>query len=467
MITDLDQAYSELPPPWDHQAEDIQFLLRGSYALYWEPRLGKTRECGEALRILAAERVVDSVIILCPVNAKHVWGHHLDLFLPLWPIFYCEGLKGETIPPESRAVILNPAVLISHSGDIRKFAGWHLELLRWMKTRRTVLIEDESDEFLINPVSKVYKAARSIGRVAERVWQLSGTPMEKSGLDIHWQMCHIGPRYPYFWASRDQFGKRFCEVIYNPWRGPQVNKRRRDGSSYQAASGGNDYGLLRDPDGLWRDLMGVADRRLRKDCLDVPKTRRLDVWVGERRQVGRPGDWAKFRMDLVGDKVDYTVNYCRELLEANQGPIVVGGWFHNFTEAVARRLKAPLVKGGTSAKERAQIYNDFQAGKLDVIVGNLKAMGRAAELSRAHHAVIGDLHWGARDNRQFEDRLAGSKQTKDVLIHYLLVRHSVDEEIWDRVLLKGRGMDDLDEAARRLRQIEAMGASLAELEDVS
>src|SRR5713101_2375985 len=78
---DPDLAYDELPVPWDHQAEDLDMLLRGACALYWEPRLGKTRECGEALRILAAERVVNSVIILCPVNAKHVWGHHLDLFL--------------------------------------------------------------------------------------------------------------------------------------------------------------------------------------------------------------------------------------------------------------------------------------------------------------------------------------------------------------------------------------------------
>ena len=286
-------------------------------------------------------------------------------------------------------------------------------------------------------------------------------------MDIHWQLSQLGPSYPYFWSSRDQFGKRFCEVIYNRFRGRQVIKRRKDGTEYPGATGGNDYGLLRDPDGLWRELLGVADRRLRKDCLDIPKTRRLDVWVGEHRQVGQPSDWAKFRQDLVGDKVDHTVNYVRELLEANEGPIIVGGWFRNFTEAVAKRLQAPLVKGGTSANERAHLYNDFQVGKIPVLVGNIKAMGRAAELSRAHHAVIGDLHWGARDNRQFEDRLSGSKQTRDVLIHYLLVRHSVDEEIWDRVLLKGRGMDDLDEAARRLRQIEALGASMAELEDAS
>lgn len=463
---DLDQAYSELPPPWDHQAEDIQFLLRGSFALYWEPRLGKTRECGEALRILVAERAINAAIVLCPVNAKHVWGHHLDMFLPHWKVFYCEGLKGDPIPPECQAVILNPAILINHSGA-RSFQGWHLELLRWMKSRRTVLIQDESDEYLINPASKIWKAARSIGRVADRVWQLSGTPMEKSGLDIHWQLSQLGPKYPYYWASRDKFGKRFCESTYNPFRGAPVMKKRKDGSDYQGATGGNEYGLLRDPDGLWRDLQGVADRRLRKDCLDVPKTRRMDVWVGDRRQVGQPVHWARFRKELVADKVDLTVNYVRSLLESNEGPVVVGGWFHDFTETTAKRLKAPLVKGGTSANERAQIYNDFQAGKLDVIVGNLKAMGRAAELSRAHHAVIGDLHWSARDNRQFEDRLSGSKQTQDVLIHYLLMRHSVDEEIWDRVLLKGRGMDDLDEAARRLRQLEEMGAGLAELEDVS
>jgi len=40
---DLDLAYSELPPPWDHQAEEMSSLIRGSFALYWSPgwvRLG-------------------------------------------------------------------------------------------------------------------------------------------------------------------------------------------------------------------------------------------------------------------------------------------------------------------------------------------------------------------------------------------------------------------------------------------
>ena len=62
---------------------------------------------------------------------------------------------------------------------------------------------------------------------------------------------------------------------------------------------------------------------------------------------------------------------------------------------------------------------------------------------------------------QSVDRMAGIKQPHTVIAHVLMCKGSVEETIWDRVLLKGRAMEDLDAAAAQVQGIE-----WGELEDV-
>jgi SNF2 family DNA or RNA helicase len=85
----------------------------------------------------------------------------------------------------------------------------------------------------------------------------------------------------------------------------------------------------------------------------------------------------------------------------------------------------------------------------------------SSELTASHNAVYGQVWWDARAMAQSADRHAGINQQNTVLAHVLMAKGSVEETIWDRVLLKGRAMEDLDEAAARIQGIE-----WGELEDV-
>jgi hypothetical protein len=461
---DPDARYDELPDPWHHQGRVQPKLVGGSYALFWDRRTGKTRACGEALRVLSATKTriddIDRVLVLPPVNAKNMWADWLQTMVPVWRQYVCQGLKPQPIPPEYQVVICNPDI-ITHKGGASGHRGWQRELLEWMSQGCSVIIADEAHLYFTNPMSARYKALASLTRVAGITWVLTGTPMEKMALEIHHLLKLLGPtRYPLYYYSWDEFGRRFANATFNHYKGREVTKTTKAGKTYQTRTGGYDYSGIKDPATLWYQLRDCAERIRRIDVPELAdgKTHWLPLWLAEKDQIERedwsPADWQRAMQELVPLKIQMTKEYVEELSEDGGLPIVIWGWLRKYTEEIARVYSAPLIRGGTPADRRAQIYNEFQQGKHPILVCNIRAAGVASELTASHNAVYGQIWWDARAMAQSVDRHAGIKQKNAVLAHTLLVKGSVEEIIWDRVLLKGRAMVDLDEAAAQIQGIE-------------
>jgi hypothetical protein len=289
--------------------------------------------------------------------------------------------------------------------------------------------------------------------------------MEKSALEIHHLLKLLGPRrYPMFYHSDDQFGRLYCQGEYNPFKGRVVEKTTKSGRRYLAPTGGTDYHGIKDPAKLWYQLRDCAERVKRAEVPELAdgKTHWLPLWLAEQHQASYgPSDWQRAMQELIPLKLRMTKEYVEELLQDGERPIVIWGWLREFTDKIARHFKAPLVRGGTPAHTRAQIYNEFQRGSYPILVCNIRAAGVSSELTASHNAVYGQVWWDARAMAQSADRHAGINQQNTVLAHVLMAKGSVEETIWDRVLLKGRAMEDLDEAAARIQGIE-----WGELEDV-
>jgi hypothetical protein len=457
-MTNPKERYEDLPHPWNHQGEGVSLFLFGSGALWFDPRLGKTRTTLEALRLAAGEGTVDRALVVGTVNAKEVWRRDFGTFCPSWDVEVLEGLHARPLAPSTRAVIINPSILEGQERRGKQFTGWIGWLLRWMGSR-CALVLDESHKYAINEKAKTYGAIQKLALCAKVVWELTGTYYEKSVLDAHHQLKLLGSRYPYYWKPDQWIGERYCEKSWNRNRGRTVTKTKKDGTEYEARTGGWDYSGVRDgaEDDLMLALDGVVLRRHRHECLDVPLTRIMPYWVDHYDQdvIFRKDEMERLRSELVLLKAQRTIDYVNDLKER---PLVVFGHHRKMVQHLSTHFRAPLIFGETPARRRVEIQEDFQAGNQEILVCNL-AMD-AVDLSRADHCVYGEIDWSATKMRQSMDRIVNGSKKRETVAHVLLVSGSVEEDVWDTILMKGNAIERLDQAARRLREL---GLDMAEL----
>jgi len=449
-----EDGVSDEPTPWRHQAEGVSMFLAGSGAAWFDPRLGKTRTALEALRLWDGMDRVDRAVIVGTVNALEVWRRDLATYMPYWGVEVARSLTPTPPALTTRAIIVNPDILREQRGR----PGWLLALLRWAGSK-SALILDECHKYASNPRSKEYGAVLKLALAARVVWELTGTYYEQSALDAHHQLKMLGDRYPLRWWDDRKFGDQYCNKKFNQYRGPLRTGHRKDGSEYQYRGGGYDYSGIKDGAelDLMRALDGVVLRRRRDECLDVPATRIMSYWVDHCDQAVtlRRDEMESLRSELVLLKTQRTVEYVTELTER---PVVVFGHHRAFIRHIANHFQAPVIAGETTQAQRVKIANEFQAGKHPVLVAML-AMD-AVDLSRADHCVYGEIDWSATKMRQSMDRIVNGNKDRETVAHVLLVSGSVEEEIWNRILMKGQAIERLDQAARRLREL---GLDMAEL----
>jgi SNF2 family DNA or RNA helicase len=93
------------------------------------------------------------------------------------------------------------------------------------------------------------------------------------------------------------------------------------------------------------------------------------------------------------------------------------------------RVKGGLNTGKEKPQDRQAARDDFQAGKLDGIVGTIKAMGTGVTLTRASHVMFAEIPMSPGVSDQAEDRLHRKGQTKTVFVWYSILTGSIDEDL--------------------------------------
>jgi SNF2 family DNA or RNA helicase len=148
----------------------------------------------------------------------------------------------------------------------------------------------------------------------------------------------------------------------------------------------------------------------------------------------------------VCTKEQRVVNYVREKVEPRGEKIVV---FSYWAKEVARlyrifleRLR-PLEEGGVRGaqqvrmvsgdvppKDREAIWEEFQTNpRVAILLVSLQTGSVGIDLTAANHVFIMDLWWNPQVVEQAIARVKGRKQKRDIHIHYLLIRDTVDEAV--------------------------------------
>jgi SNF2 family DNA or RNA helicase len=116
-----------------------------------------------------------------------------------------------------------------------------------------------------------------------------------------------------------------------------------------------------------------------------------------------------------------------ELLQQGR-QVVLFTEFADSAKILADHFRITALTGETSAKQRTDMVDDFQAGKTHVFVGTVRAGGIGITLTSSQDEILVDRPWTPGATQQVEDRLHRIGQKNKVNIWWLRFG-AVDDKI--------------------------------------
>lgn len=343
---------------------------------------------------------------------------------------------------------------------------WLTEYLKKDWSFKTIII-DELSSFK-NPSSKRFKSLKRISPYFDRVIGLTGTPAPRSLLDL-WPQLYLldrGKRLggTFTWYKSRYFtpGKHRGYVVYE-WR-------LREGSE----------------DEIQKSISDICISLQAKDWLTLPKLINVTHSVSLPKNIYQ--DYIKFEREKIiefeaGEVVasnegvlagklmqfsngaiynddksyrlihDTKLDELEDLVEAaNSNPVLI---FYNFKHDEARifeRLKNYEPRTIKSSKD----IEDWNSGDIQVLVCHPASMGHGLNLQQGGHIIIWfGLTWDLEIYQQANARLYRQGQTKSVLIHHIVCKDTIDEDVMDRLHSKATNQKRLIDAVKaRMEGIE-------------
>lgn len=136
------------------------------------------------------------------------------------------------------------------------------------------------------------------------------------------------------------------------------------------------------------------------------------------------------------------------LAKTKKKPIVIFCRYLEEVRALEEHL-SPMFKrvevytGKVKKKERNEIKRDFQKGKIDVLICQIRTGGVGIDLYRSCVAIIYSLTYSFIDFEQAISRLHRRGQENEVDIFLLFARGTIDEDIYNAILSKKKVSDQV------------------------
>lgn len=357
--------------------------------------------------------------------------------------------------------------LFSPCAVITSFASVATKEVQALASNALMVIVDESHS-IKNASSKRTKAVQKVVSKSPHVYLLSGTPGSKC-LDLVQQLravshtpsafaqvlpFHLRQRYDEFF-----FGTRYClpKVISRPGYGAG---RLISTSNVSLTDSCRQEEL--------HVLLGLHAHRIRKEeaLPDLPAKHRqrsvihtldkdnqtffekeLDK-ISDARDVAGEKRAGCMLMELVRKtaslKIPYIQAHVSKLVgdkddshgrHGKREKILFFGHHIAVLEGIQEQLGKQgatfmSISGKTPAKKRQHLVDDFQGDRVQHAVLSIQAAGTGLNLFKATRVVVCELIWSDQHLMQAEDRAHRRGVAEDVVIEYLVVKHSTDDLIW-------------------------------------
>lgn len=401
-----------------HQIVARDWLLeRQRCILADSPRVGKTLPAAAA----ASQHL--PALVVCPAVAKRVWQRAFAQFDIEAVIVEGRTMASGIVP--GGVAIINYELL----PNLIEIEGWQ------------TLILDESHRIKTHTAKRT-KTALKLMKSTPRVYALSGTPIPNRPIEI-WTVLHGLGIYKSSWLN---FAHKYCKAWQAPW-GLDV-------------SGASNIDELKDK------MRPYVLRRKRENVFTsyqqpVVSLIELDLPI-DRREKDFSADELIVNPDLVlafeglaeimresgVRKVPLALEFIKDRLDDEPGePLVVMCWHKDVAAMLMVGLseyRTACITGDTPAGQRNKSIDAFQDGKLDVLVGNLGAIGEGIDLSRSSTIIFVECTWATSAFEQASARVENiTKIGQAPSIYVLTTRNSLDHRVLSGVLRKMNVIDQI------------------------
>lgn len=434
---------TQTPSLRDYQREDVEFLKERPHAgCFNQQRTGKTPTSLTVFKELNLKKF----LIICPNSAMYAWAEEVARWHGAKAVLGAGTRKArEKVYANwtEGALIVNYEVLRGN-----RTATWDLDQILKHKDLQGLIV-DEAHR-IRNQKSRQAQALKKFKWVP-RILLLTGTPAPNKVSEIFMLLHMIDPhRFNSYWKFADEYFEVLQVPVYVKG-GPRMVRE------VGALKKNKKQELLRflQEHCTLRKRAQVMDWLPAKDYqqIKLPLTREQIKYIKELHTyfetetvitAGVLDQLLRIRQvcqapELLGlkgrsPKIDWLKDYLNDYPER---PVLIFSKFTSLLNLISKELEIPhLITGPVSRADRARRVNDFQSGKIQVLLLNIDAAKEALTLDRAEAAIFMDTYPPAGDIEQAEDRfVATTQQYKDKphTIIQLMMKDSYDEILFQLV----------------------------------
>lgn len=439
--------------PHDYQQYTIDRIIETPYiGVFQDMGLGKTvctltalhelkycRWCVQKVLVIAPKKVAESTWTYEAAKWEHLKDFRLSVVL---------GTEKQRI-----AALNAPADVYVINRDntqwIVKYYGrnWPFD----------AVVLDESSSFKSSK-TKRFQQLKTVRPKIDRLVELTGTPRPKSLLDLWSQIFLLD--------GGQRLGRTFStykEIYFDPGRRNRTTifdykpKAGAEQAIYEAISDicismkSEDY--LELPDLIINDIPIQLDEKARKDYARMEADMLLTVdenTVTAANAASLTGKLLQLCNGAVYDEDRNVINVhdCKieafmETIEQLNGQHAIV--YYHFKHDKDRLLEV-LAKTGLRVRvyESANEERDWNAGSIDILLAQPASCGYGLNLQQGgRHIIWFGLTWNLEEYQQANKRCHRQGQVYPVIVHRLIIRHGVDEDVVDALQRKDRGQESL------------------------
>lgn len=420
-----------------HQIEDAKFLASRKIAGCFNGMgTGKTLT---ALQATIEAEVLRAVIIGPPISLR-MWAQEASNWIGAKVQILAKGTTPIDRDPEVEILICSYEIATKRQHELM---AWAREPLNGM---RTALICDESHA-LKSTKAKRTKAVLGRGGMCEafeHTWLLTGSPMTRWADDLIPFLFRAAPqeiKKKIGALSIERYNLRYCITQKRSFPGSRRPVIMTVGSRNLGELGAilATCATRRTLDDVWESMPSLTHTRLAVEVSGVSAiNRQLEKMTTaeiEQALADKDENLATMRRELGLSMIPEAADFIWQRADAEQGAILVGAWHREVIDGLVdllhvKKLRVAKLDGRTSAAMKTEIQRQFNEGELDVLVGQIAAMGVSLNLQRGGNAiVVVEEDWSPSVMDQFYARLHRMGQGKPVHVDTLYVENKLAKAV--------------------------------------
>lgn len=453
------KTLEHIPDLREYQSYDAHVISqRKTFGIFNEQRTGKTPTMCKAL----CQMNVKKVLIICPASMVLVWQQEFKKWtgMPCLAVVGTSKKKQEAINNWTHGLVISYESLREvtrtkeENGVTVSYSEGMIDYISKMKDIECV-VADEAHR-ISNHRSNQAKALFKLIKIPRR-YALTGTPAPNKPEQIysilHWLYPDIFTGY---WNFIDYYfipelkhigwGKKPIREVgdFKPGKVQELQEFLAFNSIQRKRKEVMPWLPDKNYHTIYFDLSDTHMKKLQElrkyfEVEDIVAVNTLDALIKERQFCLHPG-----LLGIKGKsvKLEWIQHYLKDYPDKQ---VLIFSKFTSWLQLLSKELNAPLIAGEISLKDRKNLCDEFQSGKIKVLLINIDAGKEGLTLDNAETTIFTDRFPPVGALAQAEDRFVATTKNKADKNHdiYFLVSRGTYEEVIEEGIKHNQTETDL------------------------